>query len=167
MERRETRRLILRGFRSQDWPEVQALAIDWKSAPGPEFDKLPTTETECRQFTDHLSGNDRYYAVCLRGEDKVIGLLALNGYDEQKRLDLGHIILSSYQDNDHDREALAAIVAVIFGDASVSTIVTHNADHPPQLAALRSLGFRDGSTETGELVLGRAEWERSRAKGAA
>src|SRR5512136_2486338 len=62
----ETKRLVLRGFRSNDWPQVLELAIDWKAAPGPESDKLPTTEAECRKFTDYLTSSGNYYAMCLR-----------------------------------------------------------------------------------------------------
>jgi RimJ/RimL family protein N-acetyltransferase len=158
----ETERLVLRGFHVDDWQALQELALDWRAAPGPEWDKLPTTESECRGFAEHLAASDRYYAMCPRGVEKLVGLLALNGPDEQGRFDLGHIIHSRYQDDDHDREALAAIVDLIFRDPSVSLIVTHNAEHPPQLAPLRSLGFREGDTAGGELVMGRPQWEGAR-----
>jgi RimJ/RimL family protein N-acetyltransferase len=161
----ETERLILRGFRSKDWPEVLELAIDWKSAPGPDFDKLPTTEVECIKFTDYLTSSGKHYAMCLRKDDKVIGLLALNGLDEEKRFDLGHIIHSKYQDNDHDREALAAVIALIFKTYGMFTISTHNANCSRQLAPLRSLGFKDGDVEKGELTLNKAEWDKSSRTG--
>lgn len=158
----ETKRLVLRQFETNDWPDVLELAIDWQLAPGPAFDKLPTSEREVQQLTDYLAQNERYFAPVLRATGKVIGLLALNGLDENEQFDLGHIIHSSYQDNEVDREAIAAIVDYLFQEKGVSTIVTHNADHAPQLAPLRSLGFQPGNLETGELVLTREGWEKGR-----
>jgi RimJ/RimL family protein N-acetyltransferase len=156
----ETKRLILRGFASRDWPEVLELAMDGRSAPGPDFDKLPTNEAECRKFTDYLARSGKYYGMCLRTDNKIVGLLALNGLDERERFDLGHIIHSRYQDNDHDREALAAIIALIFSTYGMFTITTHNADHPGQLAPLKSLGFEQGEGEKGELTINKAQWDK-------
>ena len=162
MERIETKRLVLRRFASHDWYDLVALAADWKAAPGPEFDKLPTDERECRELTEYLASSNKYFAVCIRREGGVIGLIALNGRDETGRFDLGHIIHSRYQDDDHDREALAAAVQHIFESTDVAAIATHNSDHPPQLAPLRSLGFKDSHLAgSRELTLDRAEWEGS------
>jgi len=80
----ETERLVLRRFGSRDWPEVLQPALDWKATPGSELDKLPTTEAACKQFTDCPSSSGLYLAVCLRSENKVVGLLALNGLDERE-----------------------------------------------------------------------------------
>jgi RimJ/RimL family protein N-acetyltransferase len=156
----ETERLILRGFQPKDWQAVLELARDWKRAPGPGFDKLPTTDAECKRFTDHLSTSGKYYAMCLRTDNKVVGLLALNGLDERERFDLGHVIHSKYQDNDYDREALSAIIVLIFKTYGMFTITTHNANNPKQLAPLKSLGFKDGDIEKGELTINKAEWDR-------
>lgn len=156
----ETKRLLLRPFVAADWPAVLDLAIDWARAPGPVFDKLPTTAPACQQLTDYLATADRYFAIYHRAEDKVIGLLALNGMDDQQRFDLGHIIHATWQDNDLDREAIAAMIDFIFQAKAVSAIVTHNADFAPQLAPLRSLGFQPGDAETGELILQRVAWEQ-------
>jgi RimJ/RimL family protein N-acetyltransferase len=156
----ETRRLVLRGFQSGDWPEVLGLAVDWKASPGPDSDKLPVSEQECRKFTDFLMRSGNHYAMCLRSDNKVIGLLALNGLDKEERFDLGHIILSRYRDDDHDREALAAMVDLIFSTYGMFTITTHNAPDPRQTAPLRSLGFADGDSEKGELTINKRVWDR-------
>ena len=162
----ETARLVIRPFTSRDWRDVQQLALDWESAPGPEFDKWPTSESEVKGLTSFFAkGPGKYYAVSLRSGERVVGLLALNGIDEHKELDLGHVILSSYQDNDLDKEALGAMVDHIFGDTEVARIVTRNADHAEQLAPLKSLGFVSHSQEhPSELVLSREQWRRSNSK---
>ena len=162
MERLDTKRLILRTFTHNDWRDVHVLAVDWSKAPGPAFDKWPTTEEGAKGLTNHFVKDNRYFAMCLRETEKVVGLLALNGIDASKQLDLGHVILSKYQDNDHDKEALEAMVDCVFRSKGALSIVTHNASkHREQLAPLRSLGFRNINEENkGELVITKAEWEK-------
>jgi len=158
----ETTRLIIRPFTSEDWRDVQQLALDWRSAPGPEFDKWPTDETGVRGLTGlFVKQAGKYFAVSLKKGERVIGLLALNGIDERNELDLGHVILSDHQDNDVDREALGAMVDDIFGNSEVAGIVTHNADHAEQLAPLISVGFVTRNQEyPAMLVLSRERWTK-------
>jgi ribosomal-protein-alanine N-acetyltransferase len=157
----ETKRFIVRAFTSDDWQDVQELAVDWSKAPGPAFDKWPTSETDVKGVTDFFARDEHYYAVCLRATKKVIGLLGLNGIDANKQLDLGHVILSTYQDNDHDREALSTMVEHIFKNMDVASIVTRNEPtHAEQLAPLKTLGFKVFDPQkTGELVITKIEWE--------
>jgi|TARA_Y100000310_G_scaffold327633_1_gene394292 RimJ/RimL family protein N-acetyltransferase len=162
----ETARLVIRPFTAEDWRDVQQLALDWKSAPGPAFDKWPTSATDVKGLTGYFAKEaGKYFAVSLRKGERVIGLLALNGTDERKELELGHVILSDHQDNDLDKEALGAMVDHIFGDSEVTGIVTHNADPAEQLAPLKSLGFviRDQKSP-GTLVLSREQWTKVQGK---
>jgi hypothetical protein len=97
----------------------------------------------------------------------VVGLLAVNGIEADGRLDLGHVILSTYQDDDHDREAIQALVGYCFATTGVPAVVTHNADHAPQLAPLRSLGFTNRDPkDKGELLMTREEWEQRHPRAA-
>ena len=164
MDTIETKRLILRPFSMQDWPDMLELAIDWSHAPGPGFDKWPTAEEEIKSLTEYFSNDGRYFAVVLKVTKRVIGLLALNGIDDKQQMDLGHVILTQFQDNEHDREALEAMVNEIFKEEGVKSIVTRNApEHTAQLAPLKALGFEPVSAkQKGELVLARAEWQSKR-----
>ncbi len=159
-----TRRLVLRGFTPDDWEDIHELAVDWSKAPGPEFDKWPTTEEAAKGLTEHFSNTPKFFAMCLQKNKKVVGLLALNGCETEGRFDLGHVIHSEYQDNDIDREALQAMVDHIFRTDDPVSIVTHNEPtHQEQLAPLVALGFTGaGESEQGTLVLASAEWERAR-----
>jgi len=162
MRRIETERLVLRPFRADDWKDFQALGIDWKAAPGPAFDKWGTSAEAAKESVTHMSTRDNYVAMCLCGSDKVVGLLAINGMDAKKKLDLGHVILSSYQDNDHDREALEAMIQHCFDAQGGLSIITNNApEHAAQVAPLKALGFTNVNPENkGELVITKAQWER-------
>jgi RimJ/RimL family protein N-acetyltransferase len=161
----ETKRLIVRKFTADDWQDFHELAVDWKKAPGPDFDKWPTSEAAARESVEYMANSDKFYALCLRDPPKVIGLLGLNGLTDEGHFDLGHVILSKHQDNDLDREALAMMVKHIFESKDVQSIVTHNADHPPQLAPLKSLGFKVVDPQhPGALVLTRTDWNSDRAR---
>ena len=164
MQSIETERLLLRPFTADDWQDLQQVAIDWKAAPGPSFDKWPTEDGACRKFAEYLASRDNYLAMCLRASGKVVGLLAINGIDQEKQADLGHVILSKCQDDDHDREALQAIVQHCFDVSGVKSIITHNAsEHAAQIAPLRSLGFVNTNPDNpGELTLSGADWEGQR-----
>ena len=160
-----TDRLVLRGFAPDDWQDVHELAIDWRRAPGPDFDKWPTTEEAAKGLTGHFSSSPKYFAMCVKETGKVVGLVALNGYETEGRLDLGHVILSDYQDNDIDREALQTMVHHVFQTENPAAIVTHNdPTHREQLAPLLALGFSAaGEAEQGTLVLTKTDWARGKA----
>ena len=162
MQRIETQRLILRPFAADDWRDFRELAIDWKTTPGPAFDKWRTSEEACRESVQHMSTRDSYFAMCLRESGKVVGLLAINRINEEKQADLGHVILSKFQDNDHDREALQALIRHCFDTRGALSIITHNAsEHAAQMAPLKSLGFANTNPKNpGELTLSKAQWDQ-------
>jgi RimJ/RimL family protein N-acetyltransferase len=164
MQRIETERLVLRSFTEDDWRDFQELAVDWKAAPGPAFDKWRTSDEACRESVQYMSTKGNYFAMCLRESGKVVGLLGINGIDEEKQADLGHVILSSYQDDDHDREALQAMVQHCFNMKGAQSIITHNAStHVAQVAPLKSLGFvNTNPDDPGELTLSKAQWEQGK-----
>ena len=160
----ETERFVLRPFTKDDWRDFQELSVDWQAAPGPAFDKWPSTEEACRGSVEYMETSDKYLAMCLRESGKVVGLLALNEIEEGGRLDLGHVILLTYQDDDHDREALQALIQHCIDTEGVRSVITNNAgEHMEQLAPLRSLGFTsENPGDPGELVITAEEWRARR-----
>ncbi|MBT5612228.1 MAG: GNAT family N-acetyltransferase [Lentisphaerae bacterium] len=160
MIRIETKRLILRPFTADDWRDFGELSVYWAAAPGPAFDKWPTSEEASKGSVAYMSTSDKYLAMSLRESGKVVGLLAMNGAEEGGEFDVGHVILSTYQDNDHDREALQALIQHCFDTQGIPAVITHNADHAPQLAPLKSLGFTTKDPkDRGTLVITRQEWD--------
>jgi RimJ/RimL family protein N-acetyltransferase len=162
MRRIETKRLVLRPFTADDWRDFRELSLDWKAAPGPEFDKWPTSGEASRKSVEYMSTKDKFLAMCLRESGKVAGLLVINEIDDERQLNLGHVILSKYQDNDHDREGIEALIQHCFDAEGVMSVITNNAsDHAAQLAPLLSLGFINRNVkDKGELVITREEWDR-------
>jgi RimJ/RimL family protein N-acetyltransferase len=97
MKNIETKRLLLRPFTADDWQDLQKVAMDWKSAPGPAFDKWPTADEACRKFTQYLASRDNCLAVCLKTSGEVVGLLvsAPRTNPASERVSAGHRSLSA------------------------------------------------------------------------
>jgi RimJ/RimL family protein N-acetyltransferase len=161
MKTLESKRLILRGLEPNDFNDFWELSKNWKTAPGPDFDKFPIDENGCKGFFDYSlknSGNSRY--IYLRGENKIIGFICLNGKDENDQMDMGHIIHSYYQNNDIDREALSMFIEFVFGTMDAKAIITNNDPNEKQNAPLYSLGFTDRNVNGGQLIMEKSEWKK-------
>jgi RimJ/RimL family protein N-acetyltransferase len=159
----ETERLVIRPFVPEDWPGMQALAINKESSRGARYDHTwPTTEDECKGMAEYFAGG-QYYAAVLKQNQRIIGLLAFNSIDANKQLDLGHVMHTEFQDNDHDREALEAIIDFAFRDQDIASVITLNVAAPDwteQIAPLKSLGLTPiAEDKPGELVISRQDWE--------
>ena len=151
-------RLVLRDFNKDDVSDLLALSINWNSSPGSEFEKYPTDENGCKGFLKFLSDHTineslkfsdhehHFCAIYLKDKEKVIGLLAINpsndGFIQHKKIDLGHVIHSDYQDDDIDREAIEMMVEYIFKIMTdAESITTENHPNEEQISPLKSLGF--------------------------
>ena len=175
----DSKRLVLRDFNKDDFSDLIALSINWKSAPGPEFDKWPTNKDDCKGFLEYLSthtinesqklGDKEHHfcAIYLKEKDKVIGLLAINPSNDNhlanKMVDLGHVIHSDFQDNDIDREAIEMMVEYIFKKITdVEIITTGNFPNEEQIRPLKKLGFIKDDIDDGIYDLKRTNWVKNK-----
>lgn len=147
----ETERLIIRNFKSDDWEKIQALAINKETSDGAKYDLTwPTSDDECRKMAEFLSATDFFWAVCLKEDGELIGLIAFNRIDENRTLDIGHVFHTDYMSQlDITTEALRRMVQYAFDELEIDSITTHNAaDWKGQIEPLRRLGMR----KTGEVM---------------
>ena len=159
----ETKRLIIRQFTPADWKGVQALAIDKETKKmDPHDPPWPTSDDECKGFAEYLARmTGKFFAVCLKRDQTLIGLLFVNDIDENKQLELGYQIHSKYQDNDFDREALESIIDFAFEYKDVQSIDTRtNPEWTEQIAPLKSFGFAPIEGEPGHLGISKADWDK-------
>ena len=159
----ETQRLIIRSFTPDDWEGIQALAVDKETHKRDPYDHTwPTSDDGCKKSAEYLAQmTDKFFAVCLKREQTLIGLLAFNSIDTNKQLDLGHQIHSKYQDNDCDREALESIIDFAFEHEDVESIDTrNNPEWPKQVAPLKSFGFTPIEGDPGHLGITKADWDK-------
>jgi hypothetical protein len=90
MEKIESKRLILRKLEAEDFNDFWELSKNWKTAPGPDFDKFPIDENGCKSwFNECLKNDGNILYIHLRDENKIIGLISFNGKDENERMDMG------------------------------------------------------------------------------
>ena len=164
----ETKRLTIRPFTPDDWQGFQALAIDQASSPAARYEPhtSPTDEEGCKGAVQHFADSGQFFAVILKDSQRIIGLLAFNGVDENKQLDLGHAVHTDFQDNDFDREALQAIIDFAFETMDIASVVTRNVAAPDwteQIAPLKSLGLTPiAADKPGELAISRQDWGNRR-----
>ena len=140
----ETERLVIRKFTEEDWADIQDLAIDKESSEGAKYDHTwPTSEKDCKGVAGFFSRDNRFRAVCLKADKKIIGLIALNGLDDQGQADLGHVFHTKYGGRDYDTEAIAHAIDYAFTHMGATGVFADNAeDWAVQLAPLRKLGMR-------------------------
>ena len=159
METLESKRLVLRELKTEDFNDFWELSKNWKEAPGPDFDKFPIDEDGVKGFFDYcLTRNENGRFIFLRAEEKIIGLISLNGMDENNQMDMGHIIHSSYQNDDIDREALSMMIDYVFKTTETKTIITNNDPNKKQNNPLYSLGFVDRNENGGQLIMEKNNW---------
>ena len=144
----ETERLIIRNFKFDDWRQIQALAINKESSDGAKYDiTWPTSDDGCQKMAKFLSTTDSFWAVCLKEDEKFVGLIAFNSIDENRTLDIGHVFHTDYMSEDIMTEALRRMVQYAFDELEIDRITTHNAaDWKGQIEPLYRLGMR----KTGE-----------------
>jgi len=153
MEKLESKRLILRNLESEDFNDFWELSKNWKNAPGPDFDKWPVTENECKGLFDAFYNHKHGIWIYYNDVGKIIGGIFKNNIDENGFLDMGHVFHSDYQNNDIDKEAISMVVKNIFETMDVNGIITNNDSNEKQNAPLYSLGFIDRNDNGGQLVL--------------
>jgi len=144
----ETERLIIRNFQFDDWKAIQALAVNKETSEGAKYDLTwPTSDDGCKKMAEFLSGTDSFWAVCLKEDGELIGLIAFNSIDENRTQDIGHVFHTDYMSEEITTEALRRMVQYAFDELEIDRITTHNAaDWKGQIEPLYRLGMR----KTGE-----------------
>ncbi len=150
----ETERLIIRRFMPEDTEAVYELANARMSSSMKDFDhQWPTDLEGCRAAVAYFSGEDIYYAVCLKPSMKLIGFIAYNSVDANGILDLGHVWHTTYQNNDLDTEALALMAQYTFEQLGINGVCARNPlECEEQIAPLKSIGMEIIDTNKASFV---------------
>ena len=144
----ETEHLVLRTFRSTDWPEIQRLAIDKENSPAAHLDQAwPTSDKECEAIANHFAGNESFWAICPKGTDTIAGIIVFNGIDDKRTMDLGHLVRTEFAGTPAVTEALTRMVQYVFDELEVDRIIAHNAiAWKGQTEPLTEIGFTEVGT---------------------
>lgn len=153
----ETDRLVIRRFVPGDALAVQELAIDRYHSEMRNRDHLwPTDEKGCREAAEWFSGQDNMWAVCLKPDFRLIGMVVFNTVDERNMVDLGHVWHTRYWNAGLDTEALSLMVRFAFEVLGADGVFAYNPlDCAPQISPLLELGMI--VTETNQAFFARDE----------
>lgn len=142
MVRINTRRLVVRNFILDDWPDLLAIAIDKESSRYAAFDhSFPTAEDEVKGMAAFFAQGDDFLAVSELNSGRVIGYIALNEQGPGER-NLGYSFHSAYQHKGYATEACIAAVNYAFTSMGAQRLTSGTANvNEPSLKLLARLGF--------------------------
>jgi RimJ/RimL family protein N-acetyltransferase len=156
----ETNRLTVRRFRSDDWAELQELAVQYQASDLARYEEpWPTSVEEIQGMAEWLAGRDDYFAVCLKATDQLIGFIAV---DRRKEFDdqvhnLGYVFHPGHHGQGYATEGCRAAMGYVFGQLAADRIVTGtHPDNEPSVRLLTRLGLQ--GNDRGDFSMSREEW---------
>lgn len=106
----ETERLIIRKFTLDDWEDLLAIAISNERSPFADCDHAwPTDESGIKATVKYFSLENQFWAVEVKDLKKVVCFINFNFTDDEKTLDIGHIMNSEYDGDDYAYDANGAV----------------------------------------------------------
>lgn len=150
----ETDRIIIRHFFEDDAKSICQLANNRMQSSMKNFDhQWPTDIEGCRGVAKYFADEKIYWAVCLKPDMNLIGMIANNSIDNKNILDMGHVWHTDYQDNDFDTEAISLMIQYAFEVLEVDGIHARNpSEVKEQTAPFVTLGAVIVQTDEGSFV---------------
>lgn len=144
----ETERLIIRKFTHDDWRDFLEIAKSKERSPFAACDHAwPTDEAGIQKAVDFFANGHQFWAVEVKDLNKVICFVNFNFMDDEKSLDIGHVMNSEYFNNGYEYEALKALYNYGFIQLGAESIQACWALHDKdKLAPLLKLGMKIAQT---------------------
>lgn len=103
----ETKRLILRNFRNEDYDDLYEFLSQRK---GDEFEAYPgITYENGKEHLTYRVANDEFLAIVLKDQEKVIGNVYFGNRDFEAK-EIGYIVNKNYQRQGYASEAIRAVI---------------------------------------------------------
>ena len=139
----EDERLVLRRFRTDDWPDLQA----YVSRPDvTRYDHAyPTDDEGCQKLAAFFATQDWVWAVCLRDGGTLVGHVVSKRIDppEFQTWDLGFVFDPRFQGRGYATEAARRLLRHVFEDLGARRVETHcYADNSASWRLLERLWLR-------------------------
>ena len=156
----ETDRLTIRNFGTDDWQDLQELAIQYQASEWAEYEApWPTSTEEVKGMIDWFVHGDDYLAVCLKATGKLIGLVAIERRQDQEGVvhNLGYVFHPGYHGHGYATEGCRAAVEYVFDQLAADGILTGT--HPANersVRLLKKLGLKE--IDRGDFAISREEW---------
>ncbi len=119
----ETERLIIRRFKTEDWKDLQEIAVtNAYSEFGDCDEQWPLDDDGVKDMCAYIAGENEIWAVEVKALKKVVCFINFNGINEKHSLNIGHVINLDYLGNDYEYEALKALYNYGFLELGVQDI---------------------------------------------
>lgn len=119
----ETDRLIVRHFRNDDWQDLQQIAISNEQSLYSDYDELwPTDDAGIQGACSYFATKKQFWAAEVKELGKVVAFINFNGVNKTNEMDIGHVMNSTYFDNDYEYEALAVLYDYCFRNLEIDGI---------------------------------------------
>jgi len=136
----ETDRLIIRKFSTDDWEDLYEYLSDQEVVKYEPYDTF--TQEACKQESTRRSGDENFWAVCLKDTDKLIGNIYLAKQDFDT-WELGYVFNSNFHGNGYATEAAKALMNTAFRENGARRITAMcNPLNTPSWKVLERLGMR-------------------------
>jgi len=148
----ETERIIIRKFKSDDWKDLQEIAISKENSPFAACDHAwPTDDDGIKGACEYFAKGEQYWAVEAKDLHKVVCFINISYIDDGQTLDIGHVSNSEYLNCEYDYEALKALYNYGFLQLGAERIIAFWALHDNEkLAPLKKLGMKVTETNIGD-----------------
>ncbi len=156
----DTDRLTIRNFTSDDWQDLQEMAIHYQASEWAKYeDPWPTGTEEVKGMAKWFAGGDGYLAVCIKPTGKLIGLIAIERRQEQEEKvhNLGYVFHPGYSGQGYATEGCQAAMRFVFEQLGADAILTGTRlENTPSVRLLQRLGLE--AIGNGEFHLSREAW---------
>ena len=140
MEGIATERLIIRRFRENDWKDLHECFSDERVL---EFEPYkPFSEDACKEEAIRRTTDSSFWAVCLKGTNKLIGNVYFAEQDFNT-WEIGYVFNSNYQGSGYATESCMTIMNYAFKGLNARRIVAMcDPKNPPSWKLLERLKMR-------------------------
>ncbi|MDR0883745.1 MAG: GNAT family N-acetyltransferase [Oscillospiraceae bacterium] len=147
----ETDRLILRKFRAKDWKDLQEIAVSNEASPFANCDHAWATDKKsAKDIARYFAQGEQFWAAEVKASGKVVCFVNFNSMNDEKALDIGHVMNGAFLGDAYDYEALRALYAYAFAECGAESIVAGWAlADEAKLRPLRQLGMVITETSVG------------------
>ena len=153
MINRETERLLIRNFRTEDWVDLLEIAQKYEESELAKYDhQWPQTAEGMKQAVEWFSSRNGFVAIELKSDAKVIGLISLpksESITNENAYGFGYVFNLDYQGKGYATESCMNILDYLFNELRIDKIITGTAVVDKRSCELlERLGFRETSRKS-------------------
>ena len=132
----ETENVLVRRFQKEDWMDLKGIAVSNANSPFADCDDA------VQEMTEFFANGGQFWAIEAKAVSKVVCFVNFNSIDENKTLDIGHVMNSEYLNRDYEYEGLNVLYDFAFKHYGIERIQANWAlNDVDKLAPLKKLGM--------------------------